>query len=145
MAGVPDLRAHVRDEVAAPEAVVVVRGGPSSQQKIAAHAVRTARAFVLDGSPVPGISVFAAVDDLGPASLSGILAGKLSTYRTVHLTTIGAVQRAGFTLLPTFTRPHLTVLPVTHDRVPMLLELLGPGEANPHYGETRGRLPRPRR
>ena len=83
--------------------------------------------------------MFAALDDIGTASLDGILAGKLSTYRVVHLITAGDLQTAGFTLLSTFWRPHMTLLLKTVDHVEPLLDLLGPARPNPHYGETTGR------
>ena len=135
----PDLRAHVRDEDPVPPGVVVVRGGPDSTAKIEGHAARTARAYVLDGRPVFGVSVFAAFDDIGPASLDGLLGGKLSTYRVVHLVTADSVVGSGFLLLPTFARPHLTVVPVTPERAGDLLAVLGDPEPNPQYGETRRR------
>jgi len=72
---------------------------------LAAHATRTARAYALDGVPALGISVFAAFDDIGTASLDGILGGELATYHVVHLITAGHLQDAGFALLPTFGRP----------------------------------------
>jgi hypothetical protein len=65
---------------------------------------------VLDGEPVLGISVFATLDDIGQASLDGILSGKLATYRLVHLVALRALVAAGFTVLPTFHRPHMTVV-----------------------------------
>jgi hypothetical protein len=86
-----------------------------------------------------GVSVFAALDDIGPASLDGLLGGKLSTYRVVHLVTASSVTDAGFLLLPTFARPHLTVVPVTAERAGDLLAVLGDPEPNPQYGETRRR------
>lgn len=122
--------------------MVVVRGGPDSVAKLAAHAARTARAYALDGVPALGISVFAALDDIGAASLDGILAGKLSTYRVVHLVTAGDLQATGFTLLPTFGRPHMTLLLKSVDQVEQLLDVLGAARPNPHYGET---TPRRRR
>jgi hypothetical protein len=100
----PDLRAHLRAEDPVPRGVVVVRGGPDSAAKIGGHAARTARAYVLDGRPVFGVSVFAALDDIGPASLDGLLGGRLSTYQVVHLVTAGALVDAGFMLLPTSAR-----------------------------------------
>jgi hypothetical protein len=84
---------------------------------------------------VLGISVFAALDDIGPASLDGILSGKLPTYRVVHLIKAGLLAEAGVELLPTFGRPHMTLLLSSLDRVESLLEVLGPAQANPRYGE----------
>ena len=97
MADLPDLRTTLRVEPVPASATVVVRGGPDSAAKLAAHAVRTARAYLLDGVPAMGVSVFAALDDIGGASLDGILGGKLSTYRVVHLATAGEVRAAGST------------------------------------------------
>jgi hypothetical protein len=103
--------------------------------KLTAHAERVRRAFVLDGGPVLGISVFGALDDIGPASLDGILSGKLASYRAVHLVSVGRLTGAGFDVLPTFGRPHMTLLLSSLDRVESLLELLGLPQVNPRYGE----------
>jgi hypothetical protein len=135
----PELRAFLREEPIPPATTVVVRGGPDSIAKLSAHVSRTARAYALDGVPALGISVFAALDDIGAASLDGILAGKLSTYRVVHLITAGDLQEAGFTLWPTFGRPHMTLLLKTVADVQPLLDLLGPARPNVHYGEMSGR------
>jgi hypothetical protein len=131
----PDLRDFVRDESAPREATVLIRGGPDALEKLAAHAERVRRAYVLDGEPVLGISVFAALDDIGPASVDGILSGKLATYRVVHLVALKDLVAAGFTLLPTFGRPHMTIVLSGPDRVEPLLAALGPGSSNPHYAE----------
>jgi hypothetical protein len=135
MSGLPDLRDVVRDETAPREATVIVRGGPDTVEKLIAHAERVRRAFVLDGEPVLGISVFAALDDIGPASVDGILAGKLASYRVVHLAPLRDLVGAGFAVLPTFGRPHMTVVLGGLDRVEALLATLGPTRDNPHYGE----------
>jgi hypothetical protein len=135
----PELWASVREEPVPATATVIVRGGPDSVAKLTAHAARTARAYALDGVPALGISVFAALDDIGVASLDGILAAKLSTYRVIHFTAVGDLQAAGFSLLPTFGRPHLTLMLKGVDQVEQLLAVLGPARPNPHYGETTGR------
>ena len=138
----PDLRDFVRAEIVPPKVTLIVRGGPDSEVKLKSHAERVRRAFVLDGVPVLGISLFAALDDIGPASLEGIQAGKVSTYRVVHLVEVGQVLEAGFTLLPTFDRPHVTLLLDALDQVETLLKLLGPPQANPRYGEMGHRVRR---
>lgn len=123
------------------QASVVVRGGPDTARKIAAHAQRTARAFNLDGRPALGVSAFAVLEDVGPASLAGILQ-RTSTCRTVYVVAMVTLERAGFTVLPTFQRPHVTVMLRSLDDAGELPTVLGPGELNPRYGEmTR----RPRR
>jgi len=145
MADLPDLRSFVRAEAAPTPERLVVRGGPDSAAKLRMHAERLRRAYLLDGAPVLGISVFAAFDDIGPASLDAILAAKLSTYRVVHLVSTAAVSTAGFDLVPTFGRPHMTLLLDDLDEVETLVEVLGPPEPNPQYGEvTRRSRRRPR-
>ena len=135
MSGSQDLREFVRAEPAPRDATVLVRGGPDSVEKLAEHAERLSRRYVLDGDPVLGISVFAALDDLGPASLDGILSGKLATYRMMHVVALNLLVAAGFTVLPTFSRPHMTVTLRTLDWVERLLAAFGPLQNNPHYGE----------
>lgn len=129
----PDLRDHVREESVG-DARVVVRGGPDTVAKIRAHAERLERAYVLDGEPVLGVSAFAVFDDVGPASMSGVF-GRLSTYRTVHVAPASALVDGGFELLETFQRPHVTVLIRSLDDADRLLDLFGPGQDNPRYGE----------
>ncbi|MDQ1248270.1 MAG: hypothetical protein QG597_2642 [Actinomycetota bacterium] len=107
--------------------------------KLSAHAMRLSRAYLLDGAPVLGVSVFAALDDIGYASLEGILAGKLSSYRVVHLVKAGDLLEAGFRLLPTFGRPHMTVVLERMEQVGILLRLAGPAQANQQYGDMRNR------
>jgi hypothetical protein len=135
----PDLRQVLRGETLPSRTTVVIRGGPDSSEKLRSHAQRTARAFALDGVPALGISVFAGLDDIGAASVDGVLAGKLATYRVVHLVEAGALLSEGFQLLPTFTRPHMTLLLTSLDDLEPLVKLLGPASPNPHYGETTGR------
>ena len=100
------------------------------------HARRTHRAFSLDGEPLWGVSVFCALDEIGPASLNGILADRMATYRMVHTPTVSRLSEAGFELLPTFGRPHYTIRLATDekDELSGLLEALGPAEANPYHG-----------
>ena len=83
--------------------------------------------------------MFAALDDIGAASVDGVLSGKLSTYRTVHLIEAGVLVSEGFRLLPTFARPHMTLLLTSLDDLEALVKLLGPARPNPHYGEMTGR------
>jgi hypothetical protein len=132
-----DLRPSLRNEAAPDDGIVVVRGGPSSVEKLLTHAGRTHDAFVLDGNPLWGISVFCALDDIGPASLDAVLR-RFASYRVVHLPRVGQL-RAGFDLLPTFKRPHFTVRLQSPDEVPRLLSALGNAEPNPYHGRRPGR------
>ncbi len=138
-----DLRDFVRSEGLRSDDVIVIRGGPDAVQKILAHARRLNTIYVLDALPVLGVSIVAAMDDLGPASLPQLLATRLASYREVHLPRAGDLIAAGFELLPTFDRPHFTVVlpdasPASADR---LLKAVGPASDNPYY---QGRRPRRR-
>ena len=79
-----ELRPHLRDERPPDDATVVIRGGPDTLAKLTMHARRTHDAYVLDGEPLWGISVYCALDDVGPASLDGLLR-RFASYRAVHL------------------------------------------------------------
>ncbi len=130
-----ELRTALRAEIPPIDAVVVVRGGPASLARLADHARRTHDAFVLDGRPVHGVSVFCALDDLGPASLEGLLQ-RFASYRVVHLPTVGQLQDAGFVLVPSFRRPHFTVLLEAGEEsdLRVLSRVLGSGHPNPYHG-----------
>ena len=134
-----DLRPSVRDEAPPADAVVILRGGPDTAEKLAGHAMRTNAAYCLDGEPVWGVSVFAALDDVGPASLDALLAHRLVSYRLVHMPTVGALVDAGFDLLPTFRRPHFTMLLSSDAELDLrrLLNALGSPQVNPYHGSRR--------
>ena len=82
--GWEELRPYLRDERPPDDTTAVVRGGPDTLAKLAMHARRTHDAYVLDGEPLWGISVYCALDDVGPASLHGLLR-RIASYRAVHL------------------------------------------------------------
>jgi hypothetical protein len=129
-----DLKAHVRSELLDLDCLVV-RGGLDTVAKVRRHAMRTHRAFQLDGHPIFGISVFCALDGSGDSSLEGLLAGPLATCRTVHMRTASDVVDAGHILLPTFRRPHHTLVidGVFHTQLARLVEALGPPRPNPYH------------
>ena len=135
-----ELRPHLRDEQVPDDSVVLVRGGPVSVATLANHARRTHDAFMLDGQPLWGVSVFCALDDIGPSSLDGLLR-RFASYRVVHLPRAGQLRAARFELLPSFGRPHFTVRvgddgPVELGR---LFEALGREEPSPYHGRRSGR------
>ena len=146
-AGRDELREHLRAEPPPGTDVVVIRGGPDSVGKLQTHARRTQRGWNLDGEPIWGISVFCALDDLGSASLDGLLAGRLGTYGRVHHSRVADMVGLGYGLLPTFGRPHYTiVLPSDEDaELTRLLACLGPPRDNPKHPPNifSGRRPRP--
>ncbi|MGH9225424.1 MAG: hypothetical protein ACRD2W_16940 [Acidimicrobiales bacterium] len=128
-----ELRTHVRpDEPVPDDALVALRGGPDTQSLIASHARRLNRLFLLDGGPVWGVSVFVALEPTGPASAESILRGRLLSYPSVYLPTVVALRGAGFDLLPTFGRPHFTVLMRSPELAPALFEALGELRDNPY-------------
>lgn len=97
--------------------------------KLRTHARRTARAWCLDGVPLFGISVFCALDDIGPASLPGLLNSRLRTYRCIHYCPVSALRLIGVHLLPTGHRPHFTAVIASggeEGELRRLLACLGP-------------------
>ena len=136
--GREELRPYLRDERPPDGATVVIRGGPDTLAKLAMHARRTHDAYVLDGEPLWGISVYCALDDVGPASLDGLLR-RFASYRAVHLPRAGQLRGAGFLLLPSFGRPHYTIRLNGDDPagLTLLLDALGPTEANKYHRRER--------
>ncbi len=130
-----DLRDHVRADAPSLDHQVTLRGGPDDVDKLRRHALRTNRAFLLDGHPVFGVSVFCVLDDIGPGSLDGLLRDRLSSYRWVHTPTVEQLADAGFGLLATFGRPHFTLLldNVTDELLARLEGALGSAVENPYH------------
>jgi hypothetical protein len=90
-------RLGLRAEPPLLEAAVLVRGGPDTQDKLARHARRTARAWSLDGQPLLGISVFGVLD-IPPDEL---LSARFATYRVIRMPAAARLRDRGFELLPT--------------------------------------------
>jgi Phage integrase family len=107
-----------------------MRGLYAHVSKLAIHACRTHDAYVLDGEPLWGISVYCTLDDVGPASLDGLLR-RFASYRAVHLPRAGQLRGAGFLSLPSFGRPHYTIRLNGDDPAGLirLLDALGPTQA----------------
>ncbi len=85
--------------------------------------------------PLTGISVFCALDEIGDASLDGILTA-MASYRLVHLCSVQDLNSAGFELLAAGTRPHFTLChaePATTLDAERLLEVLGSPQPNPYH------------
>ena len=76
VAELPDLRDSIRDEHI-PAARMLLRGGPESALKLRRHIERMRRAFLLNGNPVLGIQMFAALDLVGIDSREGIPSARL--------------------------------------------------------------------
>jgi hypothetical protein len=136
-----DLRLHLRNESLPAAASILVRGGPDTISLIRSHARRTNRLYCLDGSPLWGVSAFGALDEVGPASLEGLLATRLVTYEQVHTPVAQALLDAGFVLLDSFRRPHFTIRLVDDSpgEASRLLDALGPPHQNPYNRTVRQR------
>ena len=131
-----ELRPHIRDDEDPPDdTVVVVRGGPDNANKLARHAARTHRAYELDGEPLWGVSLFVALDEAGAASLEELLSDRLGTYREVHMPALAGLRAAGFQVIPTFRRPHFTLVLADSepDTLASLLSALGTAVENPYH------------
>jgi hypothetical protein len=130
-----ELRPRVRQEGVPPdEAQIVLRGGPDTGSLIRSHARRVNRLFVLDGAEMWAISVFVALDEVGAASAESILRTKLRSYLNVYLPTVGRLRQAGFELLPTFARPHFSVIMPGLDSASKLFGALGDLRINLYAG-----------
>jgi hypothetical protein len=98
MTGEP-IEPYVRTEVPPDDAIVVVRGGPIAAEKIVEHALRQAREYTYQGTPMYSVSVSLTIDGW---DLAALLAGPLSSRAAFAVSTVGSVRRAGFGLLPTY-------------------------------------------
>lgn len=121
---------HIRAEVPPDDAVLVLRGGPLTVEKLLEHALREQSRFSYRGMPMPSVSVDAAV---GRWTVEAILKERLWT-RTSYATTTRKLRRAGYELLATFEVPHYDLLlpAATEDAASTLLSLFGPAERNPY-------------
>jgi hypothetical protein len=127
-----ELRLRVRDERLPLDASVVIRGGPDTPLLLRSHARRLHRLYVLDGSPLFGVSVFVVTGDIGQRSERTVLAQKLRSYATIYRTTVGVLLAEGFDVLPTFAAPHYTVLVSDLDEVAQLAAAFGELLPNPY-------------
>jgi hypothetical protein len=126
-------RTLLRAEKAPEGTTIVVRGGSNTRDKLRRHAERTARAWSLDGQPLLGISVFAALD----RTLDDLLRQRFANFRTVYLPTAARVIGHGFELLPTGQRPHYTIRLSRADdaELKLLLDALGDLQPNHQYAK----------
>ena len=143
--GLEELRSRLLAGGAPPHSLLVLRGGPDTVSLLRTDVRRTQRLYRLDGAPLLGVSVFAALDDEGSASRDGLLSGRLVTYSLVHAVTAGTLASAGFEVLATFRRPHFTIRLRTDSNAEasQLLEALGPAQENPYNVDVQRQGPRP--
>jgi hypothetical protein len=121
---------YLRDETPPADAVVVVRAGPLTVEKLVEHALREQGRFSYRGRPMPSMSVDATV---GGWTVEAILRDRLWSRSTYATTTVGELVGAGYALLPKFEVRHYDVLlpAANRDEAGILLSLLGAAERNP--------------
>lgn len=134
-----ELRDRIRDDDLPDDTKVALRGGPDTESLIRSHVRRANRLFVLDGEEVWALSVFVALDDVGPGSAPAILRTKLRSYPRVYMPTVGSLREAGFGLLSTFARPHFSVVMPGLGSAEDLLAVLGELQINPYAGGEPGK------
>lgn len=127
-------RQRLRAELPPAGTTLAIRGGRDTPDKLRSHAQRTTRAWSLDGQPLLGISVFAALD----RPVEELLRRRFTTFRTVCLPTVSQLADYGFELLPTGVRPHFTVRLRRADDQELLrlLAALGPVRPNSQYARS---------
>lgn len=117
---------RIRTEELPDDALVVVRGGLLELAALRSDAVAAEGRF-----GVAGLSLFAATDE---AALDDIAAGRLIRFDVLTLMAAGTLRQAGLELLPTFRRPHYTLLLPTLDAdLRTLLSCENVVRINPHY------------
>lgn len=137
------LEDEIRSEESPDDLVLLLRGGEDGEEKLLRQATSMATRFTYAGKPSRGISLFAADGDLDTWVLLGSRFRTFRTYRCVD----GATLAEHGLLLPTFGRPHWTLMFLTpngnevDERVYLaeLLAILGPVLDNPKYEPTRTR------
>lgn len=134
MTDLPALRPiepHVRDEDAPDDAVLVLRGGPLTAEKLLEHALREQRRFSYRGLPMPSVSVDATIAGW---TVDAILEQRMWTRTSYATATVARLRRAGYVLLPTFEVPHYDLLlpAATKAGAGTLLSVFGPAERNPY-------------
>lgn len=131
-----EIAPRLRTEALPPREAVLVRGGRATVDKLREAARRTTRSYLLDGSPLFGISVFSALE---PSDVDRLLSDRLVTYSNTHQPTVGQILEVGFGLLPSFEAPHYTVRLVDDGdaEIERLVHALGEAHRNPYYGSRR--------
>jgi len=133
----------IREGEVADDLVLLLRGGPDSKEKILLHADRLGDLFTFDDDPARGISLFAAQGDLDAWT---VLGDQLQNYpKYFRIPAVAVIER--FVLLPTFKKPHWTLLLQTPDgsEVPEdqlideLVAIMGEVLDNPKWVKTRKR------
>jgi hypothetical protein len=118
-------------------AVLIVRAGPVTAEKLIAAARREQAIYTWRGSPLTCVSAEAV---MGEWTLERVLSEHLTTRTTYATTTVRQVLSAGLVLLPTFAAPHYDVVleDATVEQVARLMSILSEPIRNPY--RRKGRL-----
>lgn len=122
---------HVRDETPPDDAVLVVRGGPLTAEKIVEHAARQALEYSFRNQPMISISADLTIHGW---TLEAILRERLWSRSRYATATAGVLRIARYLLLPTFAVPHYDIVLAEASEVAAraLLEHFGPVVDNPY-------------
>ena len=128
--GLEPIEVHLRGEEPPAGAVLVIRGGPLSVEKLVEHAVRQAREFSYAGHPMFSVSVDATVD---PWTLEAILRDRLWSRSTYAACPAAALRDAGYVVLATHGSPHYDLILADGEpgTAASLLAVFGAAEVNP--------------
>jgi hypothetical protein len=112
---------------------LIVRGWPLTIDALMDNADSTRSRYSYQGEPFAAVSAEATVAGW---DLASILSGRrLRTRRRYAQVTTRELITAGFTLLPTFSLPHYSIVlgAYTENETERLLVALGPVHDNPHH------------
>ena len=126
----------IRAEDTPLDAVVVIRGGPITADKILEHAARQQAVFTYHDQPMIAISVDLTIEGW---TIERILVERMWSRSRYAVSTVGALREAGYELVPTSAAPHYSVvLPdATLRAAASLLELFGPTMDNEYRQRRR--------
>lgn len=119
----------IRDELPPEGAVLVIRGGPLTAQKIVEHALRQQAVFTYGGEPMAAISVDLTIEGW---TVDRILRERMWSRSRYATTNVGALRSSGYVFVATGAAPHYSlVMPdVSEAAAVALLAHFGPTLAN---------------
>lgn len=126
----PHLRsAEVPDRAAA----LVIRGWPLTVEGLLRNADATRRRYSFAGEPLVAISAEVTMPGWDVESI--LSASRLRTRRSYASTLVGEVTDVGFSLLPSFSAPHYSIVLniYTEEEAQRLIEVLGDVRPNPYH------------
>ena len=130
MSDLEPIEAHLRQEAPPETTVLLLRGGPITVEKLAAHAARQMREFTWQGVPMPSVSVDGTVAGW---TTELILRERMWSRSAFAAATVGHIQTAGFEVLPTHGAPHFDIVLANSSlaEAGRRLASFGPPEDNP--------------